>query len=647
MTKLSAALLAAVVQGFAMQANMVRAAEATEIPPPVLQTYLQHYPGTIELAVDATNIRQKIFSVHERIPVKAGKLTLLYPEWLPGTHAPEGKPVQLGGLILRANGQRLEWRRDPLNVYAYHVEVPAGATALEADFQFLSAVEGSEGAVLVTPDMLAVHWEAMLLYPAGYYAHGIAVKANLTLPSGWQFGSALEQVGQGGQNGGRVDFKATDLETLIDSPLYAGRYFKRYDLDPGAVAAHRPPVFLDVVADEPDGLEAKPERLEMHRAVVSQAYKLFGSQHYDHYDFLMAASDSFGFAGLEHHQSGEYGVAANYFAAWDEALDWRASLVPHEYVHSWDGKFRRPSGMRPANYNEPMNDTLLWLYEGQTDYWGFVLAARSGLLTAAQVREGFAYLGAVQQHRVGRQWRAMQDTVNDPVINSRAPLGWASWQRAEDYYDDGMLMWLDADTKIRELSGDKRSLNDFARAFFGVGNGSHEPLTYTFEDVVKALNAVQPYDWAGFLRARLDGHESAPLDGFARAGWKLVYTEEPTEYFKSVEARRKGSDFSYSLGFAVNDSGRLMSVQWDGLAFQAGLVKGATLVAVDGHPYKAALLKQAVRAAKGGKQAIELLFKQDELYRTVKFDYHEGLKYPRLERIEGTPDRMEGILGAL
>jgi predicted metalloprotease with PDZ domain len=555
-----------------------------------------------------------------------------------GTHAPSGPLLaQLAGLELTGNGRRLEWTRDPLNMYAFHVEVPADVTTLEADFQFLSPVEHEQGAILATPVMLAVHWEALLLYPAGFYAHGIRVKASLTLPQQWPFAGALEVTAHDGET---VEFKPVDIEELVDSPIYAGRYFQRIDLDPGA----KTPVFLDMVADAPENLSGTPAQLQAHRQLVQQAYKLFGSQHFAHYDFLMALSDEFGFAGLEHHQSSENGVRTTYFSDWDHQQSWRTGLVSHEFIHSWDGKFRRPADQLTANFNLPMQDSLLWVYEGGTTYWGHVLGARSGLAETSQMREALAASAALLDLRAGRLWRSLEDTTNEPIINRRNPLGWVSWQRAEDYYSEGELIWFDADTKIRELSKDRRSLDDFARRFFGVDDGRHTPLTYTFADVVRALNDVQAYDWEQFLRSRLDGHgPGAPLDGLARSGWKLVYTEQPTPFFADAEGYRKVLDFSYSLGFVIDKGGRIVGVQWNGPAFRAGLSQGYTLLAVNGHAYTPERLRAAISAAKSAPEPIELLLQQADRYETRGIDYHDGLRYPRLERIPGTPDRLAAI----
>jgi predicted metalloprotease with PDZ domain len=600
----------------------------------------QPYPGTIVLDVDATDLSQQVFRMRMRMPVKPGPLTLLYPQWIPANHGPSGAITQLAGLKFTANGKPVQWTRDPVQVFAFHLTVPEGATQLDAEYQYLSPLDTSQGRITMTDDILGVQWQSVVLYPAGHVARRVDVQANLKLPAGWPFGSALETAARDGDD---VHFKPTDLETLLDSPLFAGRYFKRIDLDPGA----KVPVMLDIVADNPESLEATPEQIAAHRAMVQQAKKLFGSHHYDHYDFLFALSDEFGGVGREHHQSSENGVKPGYFTEWTKSEAGR-DLLPHEYTHSWNGKFRRPAGQDVPNFNTPLQNALLWVYEGQTQYWGNVLAARSGLVSQAGARDLLAASAARYDNQPGRIWRALQDTVNDPILNGRRPLGWSNWQRSEDYYVEGQLIWLDADTLIRELSKDRRSLDDFARAFFGVKDGSHLPVFYTFDDVVAALNAVQPYDWAAFLRTRLEGHgPGAPLDGLARAGWKLVYTDTPTPTIQAADERNKWLDLSYSLGLTVRQDGGIGNVIWDGPAFRAGLAANATVVGVNDRVYKPDVLKAAVKAAKDGKEPVRLLVKKGTVLRTVLIDYHGGLRYPRLERIPGTRDRLQGIYGAL
>jgi predicted metalloprotease with PDZ domain len=596
------------------------------------------YIGTIHLNVDATDTDRRIFSVKETVPVRGGdSLVLLYPQWLPGSHSPSGRIDKLGGLTIRANGMHLEWKRDPADVFAFHVAVPPAATALDVEFQYLSPVEGNEGRIVMTPEMLNLQWNAVVLYPAGYFSRQIVFEPAVRLPGNWQFATALDAVSTTGDT---TIFKPVSLETLVDSPMFAGRYFKRLDLQAPGPA----PVHLDVVADRAELLDIKPEQLEAHRSLIDQAYKLYGSHHYDHYDLLLALTEHMGGIGLEHHRSSENGTIPGYFTEWDKNPDAR-DLLPHEYTHSWNGKFRRPADLWTPNFNVPMRDTLLWVYEGQTQYWGYMLAARSGLLTKQQTLDAIAATAAVYDHRIGREWRTLEDTTNDPIAAQRRPLAWRSWQRSEDYYSEGQLVWLDADTLIREMSHGQRSLDDFARSFFGIDDGSYVPVTYTIDDVVSALNHIQPYDWNKFLQERLQGHASgAPLDGITRGGYKLVYTDKPSEYFRDSEQRRKITDLTYSLGMVIGTEGRLTDVLWEGPAFQKSLSAGAQVIAVNGTSYTADRLKDAIRDAAGGPASIELLIKNADRYRTVNFDYHDGLRYPHLERMTQNSALLDEIL---
>ena len=608
------------------------------MPAPIVAPKDIPYAAAIRLSVDATDIERHIFNIRETVPVRAGEsIVLLYPQWAPGNHSPTGRVEGLAGVTIYANGARVQWVRDPVDVFAFHVDVPAGVKNLDVSFQYTSPVDTSEGRIVMAPEMLNLQWNAVALYPAGYFARQIIVEASVRLPEGWEFATALETAASRGDT---TMFKPVSLETLADSPIFAGRYFKRLDLDPGGSA----PVHLNIVADRADLLEVKPEQLEAHRAMVQQAYKLYGSHHYDHYDFLLALTDHLGGIGLEHHQSSENGTVPTYFTEWDKNADER-DLLPHEYTHSWNGKFRRPADLWTPNFNVPMRDTLLWVYEGQTQYWGFVLAERAGLLTRQQALDALAAVAALYDHRVGREWRPLQDTTNDPIIALRRPLPWRSWERSEDYYSEGLLIWLDADTLIRELSDGQRSLDDFAKAFFGVKDGSFVPLTYAFEDVVKTLNAVQAYDWAKFLRSRLDGHgPEAPLDGIMRAGYKLVYTDTPSDYFRGAEARRKVTDLTYSLGMTVGGEAKLIDVLWDGPAYKVGLTIGTQIIAVNGISFDADRLKRAIKDANKTGAAIELLVKNGDRYGTVKLGYHDGLRYPHLERQGSTAARLDQIL---
>ncbi|MGH6910273.1 MAG: M61 family metallopeptidase [Phenylobacterium sp.] len=606
------------------------------MPAPIAGPQDVAFPGVIKLEVDATDTQRRIFQVRETIPVaKTGPTTLLYPAWIPGNHAPRGQIEKLAGLVIRGGGKVIPWTRDPVDVFAFHVDVPSGVSALDIAFDYTSPTAADQGRIVVTPEMMNLQWFSMALYPAGYFTRRIPIDASVRLPEGWKFGTALEVASTAD---GVTRFKQVPFETLIDSPMFAGRYFRQIDLDPTGPA----PVRMDIVADRPELLEATPDQIAKHRELVQQAYKLYGSHHYDHYDFLVAFTDRMGGIGVEHHRSSEDGTIPGYFTDWATTQAAR-DLLPHEYTHSWNGKFRRPADLWTPNYNVPMRGSLLWVYEGQTQYWGFVLAGRSGLLSRQDALDALAATAATYENRVGRRWRPVEDTTNDPIVASRRPAPWTSWQRSEDYYSEGQLVWLDVDTLIRERSGGKRSLDDFAKAFFGIENGSWTPAPYTFDDVVAALNKVEPYDWASFLHARIDEVAVAPpLDGLTRGGWKLVYTDKPTDYFKSAEGRRRTVDFTYSIGLTVNRDGELTAVQWDGPAFKAGLTVGGKVLAVNGVTYDADRLKDAITAAKTGAP-LSLIVKAGDQFRTVQIDYRGGLRYPRLERIPNTADRLSAI----
>ncbi|MEN5146050.1 M61 family metallopeptidase [Brevundimonas diminuta] len=598
------------------------------------------YPGVIKLDVDATDIDRRLIQVRQTIPVSGpGPLILFYPQWIPGHHGPVGPVANVGGLTFTANGQRLEWVRNTLQPWAYQIEVPAGVSQVEAAFQWLTPIEGSQGRVTVTPEMANVQWDKTLLYPAGYYSRQITFQPTLKLPVGWNYGTGLDTVSF---ENGVATFAPITLEHLADSPVFAGAHYRQFDLDPGG----RSPVRLNVIADTAKMLEASDEHIQLHRNLVQQADRLFGARHYDHYDFLLAVTDKLGGIGLEHHRSSENSADVKYFTDREATLADR-DLLGHEYTHSWNGKWRRPADQLTPNLNEPLQNSLMWVYEGQTQYWGLVLTARAGLMSKQQALDVLAMTAASFQNIPGRQWRAMQDTTNDPIISQRRPQPWSSYQRSEDYYREGSLIWLDADTLIRERTGGKKSLDDFARAFFGVEDGNWDPSPFTFDDVTTTLNGVQPENWAAFLRERLDAvgpNARGPLDGIERGGYRLVFKEEPSGYMGALYKELERNDFTYSLGFMMNKSNRITSVLWGGPAFEQGLTSGWEVVAVGGRAASADGLKEAVTAAKGSSQPIELILKNGDVFKTVRFDYHDGLRYPHLERIEGTPDRLGDIL---
>jgi len=596
------------------------------------------YDGTITLQVDASDVSRRLFRVHETIPVKPGELVLQYAKWLPGNHAPNGPIDQLAGPLISAGGKSVEWLRDPLDVYSFDVTVPKGVGTLEIDLQFASPETAAQGRITMTPEMLGVQWEKMLLYPAGHYMSQIRFEPSVTLPSGWQFACALDGAQRDGQT---VRFNTVALNTLVDSPLFAGVYFKRVPLD----ASPKAPVYLNVVADSPDELDISTPALAAHRKLVAEATELFGSRHFDHYDFLLAISDTFGAIGLEHHRSSEDGTGLGYFKQWDRMVE-RRDLLPHEFTHSWNGKFRRPADLWTATLNVPMQDSLLWVYEGQTQYWGIVLAARSGLWSGDLARGALAWMAAVfQDQRPGRSWRNLQDTTNQPIISPRRPQSYVSWQRTEDYYREGALMWLEVDTLLRARSAGKHSLDDFAREFFGVRDGSYVTMTYTFADVAKGLNDVLANDWSEYLRTRLDTHKNVAIDAaLANAGWQLVFRDTPSVFLQRAQDANETLDRTFSIGLAIDKESKISQVIWDGPAFKAGLTLGTSIVAVNGRAYKSDLLDQAIRDAQDPARPVELLVRDFDRYRTVKLDYTGGERFPDLVRVNGTPDRLTDIL---
>jgi len=593
------------------------------------------YPGgAIKLEVDATDTVQRIYRVKETIPVaQAGPMTLLMPQWLPGNHAARGQIEKLAGLTFTANGQPVKWVRDPLDVYAFQIEVPQGATEIVASFQFLSATQPNQGRVVITPKMMNIQWEQVSLYPAGYYIRQIPVQATVTYPAGWQAATAL----RGTKTGDTVAYETIDYEALQDSPVFAGRYFKPVDL------GHN--VTLNIVADDADELSYKPEQIAKHKKLVDEAGALFGTYHFNHYDFLLAITDEMGGIGLEHHRSSENQVEPGYFKDWDSGkalLD--RNLLPHEFTHSWDGKFRRPDLLWTPDFRTPMQDNLLWVYEGQTQFWGYVLGARSGMFTKQETLDAYANIAARLDTAVGRQWRALEDTTHDPIISARRPKGWTSWQRSEDYYNEGLMMWLEADAIISKATRGRKGLDDFAKAFFGIKPGDWGEVVYNRDDVIKTLNAIAPYDWAGFFHKYVDDTTGeTPKGGFFMGGYKLVYTDEPNSFTKAAETAGKYVDQGSGVGLIVKNDGDISSVIWDSAAFKAGLMVGAKIVAVNGNEFSPEAWKAAITQAKDGKTPIQIILKQDKYYRTLSLAYSGGLRYPRLEKTgegEGSLDRL-------
>lgn len=586
----------------------------------------------VTLTVDLSDAARAIFHVKMEIPVMPGPLTLVYPEWIPGDHAPTGPLPHMAGLVFRADGKQLAWRRDLVKMYAFHLTVPQGVHTLDVSMDMM-------GMKNVDPHLVDMAWNSVLLYPAGKPSAAFRYQANLKLPDGWKFASSLQQTGR---DGDMVHFVVVPLNTLVDSPVMAGAYYRKLQL------AKSPRVTLDLFADSKHLLATlNDKQIAGYRKLPAQEYALFGSHHYDHYDFLMALSEHVG-NGLEHHQSSEDGGGADYYSDPKRFLA-GADLLTHEYTHSWNGKFRRPADLATPDFQQPMQDDLLWVYEGLTQYYGEVLATRIGLWDQQDYRDQFAHWAAVLDHRPGRAWRNLQDTADAGPLRFVSPRDWSNYKRVSgiDFYTEGVLLWLDVDTKIRELSHDGHSLNDFCRLFYGIDNGSYRTVGYSFDDIVAALDKVQAYDWAGFLHHILDRTgKGAPLDGLTRSGWKLVYSDTQSDYAKAKNHGRKDQidNQMFSIGLLLNDKGEISDVLMDGPAYKAGLGAGMKITAVDGVAFSPEVLSQTIAEAKTDKAPISLLVRNQDWFATYQVDYHGGLRYPHLERIEGAPDYLDEIL---
>ena len=594
--------------------------------------------GTITLDIDASDTSRGVYSVTQTFPVAPGtsKLTLLYPEWLPGNHAPRGPINLVSNIRFYANDKPLEWKRNPLDVYQFDIALPQGTSEVTARFVHTSPVTGREGRITMTQEMLNLQWEKMSFYPAGHYTRRIAVKPSVTMPEGWSTFTALDGKAQ---QGSRVSWAVTDYETLVDSPIFAGKYAQQWEIGEN--------VRLNAVGDAPKYLALAPENLARFGKLVDEADALFGTRQFDHYDFLLAMTDRMGGIGLEHHRSSENQYEPTALIDW-EAMDWDHNVVSHELVHSWNGKFRRPAGLWTPDYRTPMQNNLLWLYEGQTQFWGWVLAARSGLQRKDTILGTIALAAAnYSEGQPGREWRSVQDTTNDPIINSRRPLPYSSLSRSEDYYVEGALTWLEADQIIRQGTGGKKGLDDFARTFFGKTDGDWGVLTYDFEEIVSTLNEVYPYDWASFLDTRLrQPNQPAPLRGIEMAGYRLVWKEEPNSYSAGRMKGGKYLDLFYSLGINLDPQGKVISTLWDGPAFRAGIVNGSIVVAVNGAAFSPDAIKEAVTAAKGNSAPLELLVRRGDNFATVALDYHGGLRYPWLEAAGSESAGLDRLLEA-
>jgi predicted metalloprotease with PDZ domain len=594
----------------------------------------------IALSLDATEAPRKIFHVRLTIPAVPGTLTLYYPKWIPGEHGPTGPIQDLTGLTFTAKGQTLKWRRDLLDGWTFHVEVPAGVSSLEATLDFVSPAAGTRakytGAASATDKMTVVSWNTMLLYPAGWTSDELTYEASLRLPGGWKFGTALPIASQ---NDGEIRFQPVSLTMLVDSPVISGEYFRVVPLSQNPIEE------MDIAADSAAALEAPPEVLGHYKNLTDQAQRLFGAQHFRDYHFLYSLSDHVAHFGLEHHESNDSRSAERALVDPEQRL-LAAGLLSHEYVHSWNGKYRRPADLATADYQKPMQDDLLWVYEGLTSYLGDVLSARSGIRTPEQFRDSVARIAARLDHTPGRTWRNLQDTADAVPAMQGGPAQWESWRRSVDYYPEDVLNWLWVDMIIRQQTHGAKSMDDFCHLFHGGESGPPQVKTYTFDDVVNTLNQVAPYDWRGFWTERLTNHgPGAPLTGIEASGWKLIYDESRSPLQKAAEGH-DGADAAYSIGLLLNKEG-VISDTIEGMpAAKAGIGPGMKLIAVNGRKFSGNTLRDALKEGKTSSAPLELLIENTDYYRTYKLDYHGGEKYPHLVRDESKPDALSEIIRA-
>jgi predicted metalloprotease with PDZ domain len=598
----------------------------------------------IKLALDARRAPEKVLHAEMQIPVKAGPNTLVYPKWVPGEHGPTGPIVNLTGVEFFAGGKRLTWRRDLEDMFAFHVDVPEGTASLEArvDLVMPAPPEGFSSGASATTELDMVSWNQVVLYPKDTRSDDVQVSASLTVPRGWRCGTALPSEGGAGDSTSlsSLKFQTVSLTTLVDSPVLCGAHFRRIALTPDGPIQH----YIDIAADSEAALAMPQETIDHYKRLIAETGALYGARHYREYHFLVTLSDHTAHFGLEHHQSSDDRVGERTFI--EEDMRWlEGSLLPHEMTHSWNGKYRRPEGLATPNYQEPMKGDLLWVYEGLTEYFGEVLTARSGLWTPEQFLEEAAETAATLNNTPGRKWRPLQDTADAAQILFDASTEFASWRRGVDFYPEGFLIWLDVDSTMRRQSHGQKSMNDFARAFLGGQNTGPMVVKYNFDDIVKTLNQVVPYDWAKFLRDRLDSYgPDAPLGGITNSGWKLVYTEEPAELTKDMEKTRNFVDARFSIGLSLDDKGGIHDVIGESAAATAGIAPGTTLVAVNGRKYNPDILREALREGKAGGRPLELLVVSGEFYKSYSLNYHGGERYAHLVRDESREDVLSEII---
>ena len=591
----------------------------------------------IQLRVDATGAPANIVHAHLTIPAAAGPMTLFYPKWIPGEHSPSGPLVGLTGLKFTASGAPVPWQRDPVDMFAFHVDVPPNANSLEVDLDYLAPAEGAifTAGASTSPRLAVLSWNSVLLYPGGTTSDALQFEPSLRIPQGWSFATPLEVRAAGNE----IRFETVSLTTLVDSPVQMGAELRKIEIPNGTGLRHT----IDLASENAFALETPADFGQQYSRLVAEATLLFGANHYRHYDWLLTLSDRVAHFGLEHHEASDDRTSEN--AVRDEnARKWLSGLLAHEFVHSWNGKYRRPAGLATPNYDVPMRGELLWVYEGLTEFLGELLPWRSGLVTAEDYRDDLAATAAEMSQHVGRTWRPLADTAVAAQILYGIGGPGTAWRRSVDFYPEGTLIWLDVDMTIRSLTGGKRSLDNFCRAFYGGSSGHPEMKPYTFDDVVAALNAVAPHDWRSFLNKRLTSTDpTPPLAGIEAAGWRLIYNDKPNAYIAAQESAHKSSYFNSSLGFTVREGDAIGDVIPGSPAARAGVPAGGKIVAVNGRRFSREGLQDVVKASVANSAPIELIVESGEFFTTYRIDYHGGARYAHLERVEGKPDLLEQL----
>lgn len=587
----------------------------------------------VTLVVDATRAGDGFMKVRERIPAAPGPFTIVYPKWIPGEHGPTGPLNDLAALRISVNGTPLDWRRDATDLYAFHVNVPAGAQAIDVAFDVLMNAPGD---VMSSNSTAVVNWNRALLYQDGIDSHQYFVKPSMVLPAGWQYGTALRVAGS---NGGQIDFAVTPLNMLVDSPLDMGRYVRKWDLWRDGTAF----VQLDAFADHPQDLDIPASLLSAYARVPAETFAMYGSRHFYDYHALLTLSDTIGFEGIEHHQSSDDRASDDFLTDPDESL-MGGDLVTHEFSHSWNGKYRRPADLTTPNFQVPQLTDLLWVYEGMNQYLGDLLSFRAGIREPKLFPEYVASVYADLDYETGRSTTPLIDlTTGAPYYFQARGQYNAIRRNAGDFYSEGELIWLDVDTIIRERSHGARSLDTFLHRYTVPTVTGPIVVPYTRAQIESLLNEVEPYDWHDFFEKRVyDVAPHPPSDDIARAGWRLVYNEKPNVF---VSSRRGESGVTgwYAFGANLSSDGVVTDVREGSPAWRAGLAPGMRVLAVDGQQFSADVFGYALRRAQHSSAPIALITTQSKWYQTLSLDYHGGLRYPHLERIPGTADMFAAI----